>query len=226
MEKPFSIYLPSYQLPLLVHNFLYAEEFCQTQTQWLFSRFYIIEKHLFAIPLSTNGAIYFNFRHSIGMCSGWYIVVEFVKTIAEGECFWIWLDLFIDDTRPSGHISRPAQVNVSQSCFNSLNKLLKLNYIVQGLRLAELVSFQIEESHFSQEFHYACLGNCLEEGNQWGSCVVLITTFLYHCTLQEHMINDECLTTVVTSSGWSSGQNMGLGLANSKSGDYNLFSSG
>ena len=27
----------------------------------------------------------------------------------------------------------------------------------------------------------------------------------YHCTLQEHMINVECLTTVVTSSGWSSG---------------------
>ena len=31
------------------------------------------------------------------------------------------LDLFNDDTRPSGHISRPAQVNVSQSCFHSLN---------------------------------------------------------------------------------------------------------
>ena len=43
------------------------------------------------------------------------------------------------------------------------------------------------------------------------------------------MINAECLTTVVTSSGWSSGQDMGLGgpgMANSKSGDYNLFSSG
>ena len=29
---------------------------------------------------------------------------------------WIGLDLFNDDTRPSGHISRPTQVNVSQSC--------------------------------------------------------------------------------------------------------------
>ena len=35
---------------------------------------------------------------------------------------WIGLDLFNDDTRPSGHISRPTQVNVSQSCFHFLNK--------------------------------------------------------------------------------------------------------
>ena len=34
---------------------------------------------------------------------------------------WIGLDLFNDDTRPSGHISRPTQVNVSQNCFHSLN---------------------------------------------------------------------------------------------------------
>ena len=144
---------------------------------------------------------------------------------------WIGLDLFNDDTRPSGHISCPTQVNVSQSCFNYLNKLLKLNYIVQVWRLVSksIVSYQIEESHFSQEFHYACLGNCLEEGIQWVSCVVFITTFLYHCTFQEHMINAECLTTVggLTSSGWSSRQDMGLGglgMASSKSVDYNLFS--
>ena len=34
---------------------------------------------------------------------------------------WIGLDLFNDDTRPSAHISRPTKVNVSQSCFHSLN---------------------------------------------------------------------------------------------------------
>ena len=34
---------------------------------------------------------------------------------------WIGLDLFNDDTRPSGHISHPTQVNVSQNCFHSLN---------------------------------------------------------------------------------------------------------
>ena len=38
-----------------------------------------------------------------------------------GQLDWIGLDLFNDDTRPSGHISRPTQVNVSQNCFHSLN---------------------------------------------------------------------------------------------------------
>ena len=80
---------------------------------------------------------------------------------------WIGLDLFNDDTCPSGHISRPTQVNVSQGFFNSLKILLKLDYIVQVWGLVELIaSYQIEESHFSQEFHYASLGNCLEEGIQ------------------------------------------------------------
>ena len=36
------------------------------------------------------------------------------------------LDLFNDDTRPSGHISRPTQVNVSQSCFHSLDNYSSL----------------------------------------------------------------------------------------------------
>ena len=43
------------------------------------------------------------------------------------------------------------------------------------------------------------------------------------------MVNGKCLTTVVATSRRSSGQDMGvggLGMANSKSGDYNLFSSG
>ena len=42
------------------------------------------------------------------------------------------------------------------------------------------------------------------------------------------MVNCQCLTTIVTNSRRSSGQDMGLvglGMANSKSGDYNLFSS-
>ena len=50
----------------------------------------------------------------------------------------IGLDLFNYDTRPSGHISRPTQVNVSQSCFNSLNVLLKLNKVVQVWGLVEV----------------------------------------------------------------------------------------
>ena len=70
------------------------------------------------------------------------------------------------------------------------------------------MSYQTEESHFSQEFHYASLGNCLEDGIQWVRCVVFITTFLWHCTLQEHMVNGQCLTTVVTSSRRSLGQDI------------------
>ena len=50
----------------------------------------------------------------------------------------VGLDLFNDDTCPSGHISRPTQVNVSQSCFNSLIILLKLNYFVQLWGLFEV----------------------------------------------------------------------------------------
>ena len=41
-------------------------------------------------------------------------------------------------TCPAGHINHPTQVNVSQSCFDSLNKLLKLNYIVQVWGLVEV----------------------------------------------------------------------------------------
>ena len=46
--------------------------------------------------------------------------------------------LFNDDTCPSGHISRPTHVNVSQSCFRALNKLLKPNYIFQVRGLVEV----------------------------------------------------------------------------------------
>ena len=38
---------------------------------------------------------------------------------------WIGLNFFNDDTCPSGHISRSTHVNVSKSCFYSLNKLPK-----------------------------------------------------------------------------------------------------
>ena len=54
---------------------------------------------------------------------------------------WIGLDLFNDDTCPSGHNSRPAHVNVSQSCLHSLNKLLKPYYIVQVWGLVEVNKF-------------------------------------------------------------------------------------
>ena len=109
---------------------------------------------------------------------------------------WITLDLFNDDTCPSGHISRPAHVNVYQNCLHSLNKLLKHYYIVQAWGLDEVNkfhqiggdssdelyrmsdhSYHIEESRFSQEFHYARLGNCLKEGIQWVSSVVPMQSY-------------------------------------------------
>ena len=42
---------------------------------------------------------------------------------------WIGLNLFNDDTRPSGHISRPTQVNVSELLLLS-KQLLKSDHIV------------------------------------------------------------------------------------------------
>ena len=113
----------------------------------------------------------------------------------EGE--EIGLALFNDDTCPSGHISRPTQVNVSQSCLHSLNKLLKAYLIFQIWELVEVNkfhqiggdssdelfrmsdhSYQIEESCFSLEFHYASLKNYLKEGIQWVSCIVFVMAFL------------------------------------------------
>ena len=95
-------------------------------------------------------------------------------------CVWIGLDLFNDDTRPSGHISRPTQVNVSQNCFHSLNNYSSpiILYSLGASWSQQITSYQIEESRFSQEFHYAGLRNCLEESIQRVNCVIFITTFL------------------------------------------------
>ena len=159
----------------------------------------------------------------------------------------IGLDLFNDDTCPSGHISRPTHVYVSEllslskqitqarwyglSLRASWSKQIPSDLSDSSDQMYRMSdhSYQIEESRFSLELNYASLGDCLKESSQRVSCVVFITTFLYHCTLQEHVVNAQCLTTVVKSSLWSSGQDMwlgGLGMANSKSGDYNLFSCG
>ena len=44
---------------------------------------------------------------------------------------WIGLDLFNNETRPSGHISRPTQVNVSELLSFS-KQLLNSDHIVQS----------------------------------------------------------------------------------------------
>ena len=91
----------------------------------------------------------------------------------------------------------PMHRNKTQYYLLTLNNLLKHYLIVQVWRLVEVNNFhqiggdssddlfrisddslQMEGTRFSQEFHYASLGNCLEEGIQWVSCVVFVTTFL------------------------------------------------
>ena len=64
------------------------------------------------------------------------------------QCFNVGLNLFNDDTRPSGHISRPTPVNVPQGL---------LSFSKKPSYTGKCVSYQIEESRFSQEFHYASL---------------------------------------------------------------------
>ena len=49
---------------------------------------------------------------------------------------WIGLDLFSDDTCPSGHISRPTKVNVSQELFSFSKKPF-----YTGTCVSELLSF-------------------------------------------------------------------------------------
>ena len=48
---------------------------------------------------------------------------------------------------------------------------------VRVCRMSDL-SYQVEESIFSQKFYNASLMNCLKESIQWVSCVVFVTTFL------------------------------------------------
>ena len=48
-------------------------------------------------------------------------------------------------------------------------------------------SYEVEETRFQQDFYNASL----EDSIQWVNCVVLITTFLQHCTIQEHMVNGQ-----------------------------------
>ena len=55
-----------------------------------------------------------------------------VQWVSEGVSMdWIGLDLFNDETRPSGHISRPTQVNVSELVSFS-KQLLNSYHIVQS----------------------------------------------------------------------------------------------
>ena len=85
-------------------------------------------------------------------------------------------------------------------------------------------SYQIIESSFSQKFYYASLRDCLKERPQWVNCVVLIRTFLQHCTFQEYVLICQRLATLLTSSWWSSGQDIGFcGLGMAVGDSYSLL---
>ena len=64
--------------------------------------------------------------------------------------------------------------------------------------------YQIKESNFSQKLYDASLSNRLKDGPQWVSCVVFITTLLWHCTLQEHVFNGHSVARMLASCQWSS----------------------
>ena len=49
------------------------------------------------------------------------LVSNLFTTTGHEELDWIGLHLFNDDTRPSGHISRPSQVGFSNSCLCSIH---------------------------------------------------------------------------------------------------------
>ena len=143
---------------------------------------------------------------------------------------WIGLDLFNDGTSPSGHISRPTQVNVSQSCFTSLNKFLKLNYIVQVWGLVE-VSCVISDRRIpllagiplcmTRELSRRGYSICQLCSIRHGIPVPLHIPGAYgQCRVFDHSGDKQ---SVVLGTRYGT---CGLGMANSRSGDYNLFSSG
>ena len=74
-------------------------------------------KHIVCYLCSPMVIIFYSICYMI-MISLCNICLSHSRTI---DLDWIGLDLFNDDTHPSGHISRPTQLNVSQSGFHSLN---------------------------------------------------------------------------------------------------------
>ena len=63
----------------------------------------------------------------------------------EQVLYWIGLDLFHDDTRTSGHISRRTLVNVSQSCFHSLNNYSSLTILSRSGGYLKITNYIISE---------------------------------------------------------------------------------
>ena len=102
------------------------DSFCTPQRGWLWVT--VFYKHIPVLEILDpwNRAIISDHK-IIAAMSKWLM-----KLYQNGISMdWIGLDLFNDDTRPSGHISRPTQVNVSELLSFS-KQLLKSNNIVQS----------------------------------------------------------------------------------------------
>ena len=67
-----------------------------------------------------------------------WLVVEIIIAVSDRD--WIGLDLLNDDTHPSGHISRPTEVNVSQSCFHSLTNYSSLIILARSRGWLKLIN--------------------------------------------------------------------------------------
>ena len=87
------------------------------------------------------------------------ILYEMVSIFVEKKTFrcvmtkqWLdWNGFFYDGTRPSGHISRPTHLNVARSCFHSLNKIPKPDFIAQVWGLVEVYKFHQIRGDLSKE---------------------------------------------------------------------------
>ena len=162
-------------------------------------------------------------HHSCAGCLHLFFEVGSCKACPIGCCLcfsschildWIGLHLFNDDTRPSGHISRPSQVGFSHTFYKRILVVVFSSGDQFNLRMSSVGvwfdkelcwisghSYQIIESSFSQKFYYASFRGRLKEGPQRVNCVVLITTLLQHCTFREYVLNCQSLATMLEAVG-------------------------
>ena len=123
---------------------------------------------------------------------------------------WIGLDLFNDDTRPTEHISHPTQVG-SLTVYN-------LWQFISDRRMWLLVKIPLCKSRESSQ-----------RGSSKSQQCSLHPKFPAELHIPKAQVNGLHLSTMMASSGRSSGQDMGLrglGMTNSKLGDDNLLSFG
>ena len=90
-------------------------------------------------------------KRSVSMTSiSWPVKLANIAFQSVRCIYWIWLDLLNDATRPSGHISRPTQVNVSELLSFS-KQITQVRSYCSRLGASwswQITSYQIKESRF------------------------------------------------------------------------------